>query len=184
MSSMKALVVIDMLEDFFREGNLRVVRKELAAQINLLVVRVRRAGIPVIWVRQEFRDNLEDAFLAMREKHISITIAGTEGSQILEELKPLPDDYEVVKKRYSAFYGTGLDELLEKQGITELILAGVNTHACIRTSAIDAYQRDLKVTIPRECVASNDLAHHEITLSYLNREISTVVGLEALFRSI
>ena len=58
-----------------------------------------------------------------------------------------------------------------------LVLAGVNSHACIRTAAIDGYQRDFPVTIVRECVASKDLKHHEITLDYLDGGIATVKSL-------
>ena len=65
----------------------------------------------------------------------------------------------VIKKRYSAFFGTTLDELLRKLCAETLILTGVNTHACIRTTAIDAYQRDLGVIFASECMATwRDLA--------------------------
>jgi isochorismate hydrolase len=96
-------------------------------------------------------------------------------------LDKAPDDHEIIKKRYSAFYGTTLDSLLSELGIAELILAGVNTHACIRTTAIDAYQRDLDVTIPHACVASNNSEHHDITLRYLAREIARVVRTDEVF---
>ena len=75
------------------------------------------------------------------------------------------------------FYGTELESLLEKLDADPLILAGVNTHACIRTAAIDAYQRDFQVIIVRDCVASKDLEHHEITLDYLDGGAANVVGL-------
>jgi isochorismate hydrolase len=78
------------------------------------------------------------------------------------------------------FYGTGLESLLQELAADSLVLAGVNTHACIRTAAIDAYQRDFQVTIVRECVASKDLAHHEITLDYLDGGIVTVMTLSEL----
>ena len=84
---MKALLIIDMLEDFFREGPLKAIRKELTGRINTLTLRARNMGIPVIWVRQEFREDLEDAFLIMRKKNIRINIIGTNGCEILAELK-------------------------------------------------------------------------------------------------
>lgn len=178
---MKALFVIDMLEDFFREGPLHDLRGKLVRNINLLIDQARSAEIPIVWVRQEFEEDLADAFLAMKKHDIKITIAGTYGSQILGELNKEAVDNEIVKKRYSAFYGTALDALLSQLNVTELILAGVNTHACIRMTAIDAYQRDFEVTIPRACVASNDVEHHEMTLQYLNREIASVQSLEEVF---
>lgn len=177
---MKALLVIDMLEDFFEDGPLCEAREELTSSINRLLLAARTAKLPIIWVRQEFRDDLEDAFLVMRKRDIRIAIAGTPGSRILEELKKEPADYEVIKKRYSAFYNTDLDTLLLKLDVSEVLLAGVNTHACIRTAAIDAYQRDLEVTIPEECVLSNDQQHHDVTLEYLGKEIATVAPLDQI----
>ena len=80
------------------------------------------------------------------------------------------------------FFGTDLDFLLQKLEADSIILAGVNTHACIRMSAIDAFQRDFPVFIVRECVASKDLEHHEITLGYLHRAAACVMGSASLRR--
>lgn len=107
-------------------------------------------------------------------------IKGTPGPLILDELVRHDSDIEIVKKRYSIFYGTDLEPLLQHLETDLLILAGVNTHACIRTSAIDAYQRDFQVNIVRECVASKDVGHHEITLDYLDGGIANLVTLGEL----
>ena len=55
-----------------------------------------------------------------------------------------PWDPVIVKKRYSAFSKTDLEDVLQRLMPDELVLAGINTHACVRTTAIDAYQRDWK----------------------------------------
>ena len=117
----------------------------------------------------------------MKKENIRITIAGTIGCRVLSELVRTDADYKIVKKRYSAFFGTELKKVLLDLGITDLLLAGVNTHACIRTAAIDAYQRDLEVIIPIECVASYDQAHHDITLKYLDGHIAKVVQLDEVW---
>ena len=63
-----AVIVIDMLVDYFRDPPLRDSRDRLIAAINRLTDAARGRGWPVIWVRQEFRDDLGDAFLAMRKR--------------------------------------------------------------------------------------------------------------------
>ena len=175
-----AIFVIDMLNDCFGHAELDRMRGALCSSINQLTALARAKGFPVIWVRQEFEPDLSDAFLDMKRENIRMFIKGTPGPRILDELVRDDSDIEIVKKRYSMFYGTGLESLLQELDADPLILAGVNTHACIRTAAIDAYQRDFQVTIVRECVASKDLKHHEITMDYLDGGIATLVTLSEL----
>ena len=170
-----AILIIDMLNDFFADQRLKERRAELCAKINELIDWGRKNKLKIIWVRQEFKKDLSDAFLTMRKKQIRKTIEKTEGSQILHELTPQPGEVEIVKKRYSPFYNTRLDEILKKEGIIRLILCGINTHACVRMAAIDAFQRDMEVIIAAECVESYDKEHHEISLRYLGRDIARVL---------
>ena len=168
-----ALLVIDMHNDFFRQhASLAARRDELVGSINRLASAFRAHTQPVYWVRQEFAPDLSDAFIAMRKHGIRTTITGTDGCEILPELDRLPADAVIVKKRYSAFFGTNLDQLLTIIQPLTLVVAGINTHACIRTTAIDAYQRDLDVVIAADCVYSYDMEHHEVTRRYLDRHIA------------
>jgi nicotinamidase-related amidase len=168
-----AFVVIDMLNDFFHQhAALSAKRASLVAAINRLAQAFRGHGQPVLWVRQEFAPDLSDAFLEMRKDNLRVTIAGTEGCQILAELHREPTDTTIVKKRYSAFFGTDLDALLQRAEATTLVVAGVNTHACVRTTVIDAYQRDYDVIVVSDGVASYDTEHHEITKRYFNGAIA------------
>jgi maleamate amidohydrolase len=175
-----AVFVIDMLNDCFGHAELDRMRVALCSAINRLMAFARANGFPVIWLRQEFEPDLSDAFLDMKRENIRMFIKDTHGARILDELERCDSDIEIVKKRYSMFYGTALDSLLEELDAETLILAGVNTHACIRTAAIDAYQRDFQVLIVRDCAASKDLAHHEMTLDYLDGGAAGVVNLSEL----
>jgi nicotinamidase-related amidase len=166
-------LVIDMLNDFFRQhAALAACRNELVKSTNQLISAFRAYAQPVYWVRQEFAPDLSDAFVVMRKRGIRNTISGTDGCEILPELDRLPSDTIIVKKRYSAFFGTNLDQLLAIHQPLTLVVAGINTHACIRTTAIDAYQRDLDVLIAGDCVYSYDPEHHEITRRYLDDHIA------------
>lgn len=93
---------------------------------------MRQRDYPVIWVRQEFEPDLRDAFPEMISKNIRITIRGTDGCQIVSNLDVISSDAVVVKKRYSAFFGTGLDQTLLGLKPGGLVIAGINTHACVR----------------------------------------------------
>ena len=165
------LLVIDMQNDFL-DGWPADARESLLRSTQDLVLLVRSHGFPVAWVRQEFEADLSDAFREMRAKRISITIKGTSGCEIAPQLPVGEYDPVIVKKRFSAFFGTKLEDVLAELKPDTLILAGINTHACIRTTAIDAYQRDWRVIIASDCVGSYDEEHHAITLRYLEREVA------------
>ena len=103
------LLVIDMLVDVLDRWPVGE-RVALVAAIQSLVDAFRATGYPVVCVRQEFVPDLSDAFREMRRDNIRTTIAGTEGARIVPELAPGADDLDFIKKRYSAFFGTVLDE--------------------------------------------------------------------------
>jgi nicotinamidase-related amidase len=169
------LIVIDMLRDFLENWD-SVQKEKLVQSINELVSVMRSFSHPVIWVQQEFEPDLRDAFPEMRAKGIRITIKGTPGCEILPELAVAPSDMVIIKKRYSAFYGTTLDDTLERLAPDAIILAGINTHACIRTTAIDAYQRDWPVILAADCIDSYDREHHEISLRYLKDKVALLMS--------
>lgn len=93
----------------------------------------------------------------------------------IPELPIRPSEIVIVKKRYSAFFGTELDRILRELEPNAIILAGINTHACIRMTAIDAYQRDFPVVLASECIGSYDQEHHTVTLRYLRGKIAKVM---------
>jgi nicotinamidase-related amidase len=170
-----ALIVIDMLNDFLAEWDPRR-KKELIRCINELVDMIRGPGHSVIWIRQEFEPDLSDAFLEMKTKGIRTTIKGTRGSQIIPGLHVAATDVVIVKKRYSAFFGTTLDDALLRINPDAIILAGINTHACIRTTAVDAYQKDWVVILASDCIDSYDREHHEISMRYMKDKLAAVMS--------
>ena len=173
------LLVIDLVHDFLDrwESDRRIA---LIENTNTIIEAFRLASAPIIWIRQEFKPDLSDAFLEMRDSGRPITIAGTQGAQFHEDLAYRADEPTIVKKRYSAFFGTELDGLLADLDTPKLVLAGVNTHACIRSTAIDAYQRDLRVVIAADCTGSYDEEHAGISLRYLDGKIASVMMNEQI----
>jgi nicotinamidase-related amidase len=172
-----AVLIIDLVNDFFER--MEVLAQQRAAIVeatNTLVAACRQSQQPVIWVREEFASDLHDAPAEIRKNRIYVRIAGTRGCQWLPELHREPQGLEIIKKRYSAFFETPLAAVLEKLGCARLILAGINTHACIRTTAIDAYQRDYEVLVADDCTTSHDLEHHRATKKYLNGKITSFLS--------
>jgi len=167
-----AILIIDAQQDFFQKSRLKNNRKKLTKNINKLTTIGRSHGIPVVWVRQVFKKDLSDAFLGYKEEGIRIVIENTLGSQLLPELKKHKNDHEIIKKRYSAFFNTSLNKLLKELGADTVIIGGVNTHACVRMTAIDAFQYNYKVILAIDCIDSYDEEFHKVSLKYLTKRIS------------
>jgi len=82
-------------------------------------------------------------------------LEGSPQTEILPELGPEPTDYVIrTKKRLSAFYGTDLEFLLRTRGVETVVLAGINTNTCVLCTAFDAFNRDLRVLVAEDAVAS------------------------------
>jgi nicotinamidase-related amidase len=173
-----AILVVDMVGDMFSHETLSQQRPSLVSAINTLTEAGRKAGHLVVWIRQEHEADLSDAPLQFKRRGIHIAIAGTAGAELLPELNVSPRDHLVVKKRYSGFFRTDLDEYLRREQVGRLVIVGVNTHACVRMTAIDAYQLDYDVVIVRGCVGSYDQEHHDVSLRYVDGKIASVISLD------
>lgn len=74
--------------------------------------------------------------------------------------------------------------MLDRINPQALILAGINTHACIRLTAIDAYQRDRRVILAADCIDSYDRRHHEMSIQYMKDKIAEVMSNEDIRRNL
>src|SRR5262249_34832331 len=140
----------------------------------------RERDAPVIWVKTEFEPDLRDAFLEVRKKAIRVAIKDSAGAALLAELSVADSDHVLLKKRYSAFFGTALDSVLTARNCSGIVVAGINTHACIRSTVVDAYQRDLDVILPRGCFDSHDAEHHEVSLRYMEGKLASVFDMQSV----
>ena len=120
----------------------------------------------------------------MKDLDQPICIEGTPGEKLVPGLETEPQDRVVKKTRYSGFYDTDLESELRSLAVESLVVCGINTHACVRTTVVDAFMRDYRIWIPRECVASYDQAGHERSLDYLSRRMACVVDLEEVLQRI
>ncbi len=80
---------------------------------------------------------------------------GSPQTEVPPELAPQPGDHVIrSKKRLSAFYGTDLDILLHALGTETVVIVGINTNTCVLCTAFDAFNRDLRVIVASDGVAS------------------------------
>jgi len=93
----------------------------------------------------------------------------TRGREIVELLRPSPDDYFVLKPKHSGFFSTTLDVLLDHFGTRTLVITGIAGNICVLFTANDAYMRDYKIVVPRDCAASNSVEDNDYALAQIER---------------
>ena len=166
-SSPVALLLIDVISDLEFDGGRKLLAPAVSAarKIAALKEKARKRGIPVIYANDNFGRWRSD----FRETVRHCLEDDVRGQPLAELLKPDAEDYFVLKTKHSAFYSTTLQLLLEYLKTKHLILVGFSTDACVLMTAADAYMRDLKLSIPQDCVASISPEEHRKALQYMAR---------------
>ena len=165
-SSNSVLILIDVINDFEFPGGEELFRYAYPAarRIKSMKQAMNARGIPTIYANDNFGRWQSD----FREVLDHCLQDGVRGKRVAELLRPGPEDYFVLKPKYSAFYGSALDTLLGYLGARELILAGFAADMCVLFSASDAQMRDYSLRIPRDCIASESPTRNRRAICFLS----------------
>lgn len=166
----KVLIIVDMINDFVT-GKLGSERaRKIIPNIAALLKKARKKGNPVIYLRDAHKK--DDPELGIWGEH---AMKGTEGSEIIPQLKPEKNDIVIEKKWYSGFVDTELPEILKRADADTIILAGVSTDICIQNNAASAYFSGYRTAVLRDCTASIDEGAHEFSLNYMEKIFGTEI---------
>ncbi|HUS19778.1 MAG TPA: isochorismatase family cysteine hydrolase [Terriglobales bacterium] len=159
-----ALVLIDVINDLDFKGNQAIVKvaSRMARSIAALKRRVKAAGVPVIYVNDNFGLWQSD-FRKLIEHCLN------DGEEVARILRPEDDDYFVLKPKHSGFYSTTRDTLLRYLGASSVILTGIAANICVLFTANDAYMRDLKLFVPEDCTVSNSEEENRFAMEQMRR---------------
>lgn len=125
----------------------------------------RNKGVFVVYVNAAHRPGYPEiagnpAPLAASLVDMQAFIKGTWGAEVIEELKPLEEEIEIINFSTSAFAYTELDLLLRNRGITTVVLTGLVTNWVVESTARDAFNRGYFVCTLNDCCSSpNEEAH-------------------------
>lgn len=184
-----ALLVIDIQEaDYVEDCDSGIEYDKETYDITLQnakkVLDVFRAKkLPVIQVKEVHRKDMVD---------FGRELDGSEGVHCLEDSPytdfakltyPIEGEYTIVKRRYSAFFGTDLEILLKGLKVDTLYLIGGLTDVCIHYTAVDAHQNDYHIKVVTDAVAGSSKEAHNYALKaikYLQRDsLVTVEDIES-----
>jgi ureidoacrylate peracid hydrolase len=178
-----ALVLHDMQSDFIGESLSKPDMQAVVKRTRALIDLARSLPIPVIYTRVETDPAM--TFPADRAPYLrrptSICVKGTRGAEIIDDLKPLPDDYVITKVRSSAFYETKLETLLRVKGVWILLVAGGSTNWGVEWLARDAKCRDIVTVALRDCTYSATPEAQAASLANIDDFIGYVMNQAEVF---
>jgi len=178
-----AIAVVDMNNAFtdsrFPLGSSEASAPAIQAIAGLLDV-ARPLGVPVVYTTtfstphpavkglwKGSGSDVEHPLLSSPEAH---AIGGP--------IAPAPDEPILPKSKPSAFWQTGLSDVLAYHRVDTLIVCGMTTSGCVRATVVDAFSHNLRVIVPVECVADRGELSHKVNLFDMHMKYADVLPVE------
>ncbi|MGD9817620.1 MAG: cysteine hydrolase family protein [Desulfomonilaceae bacterium] len=189
-----ALITIDVQRDFSLEEAVAQIpgTMEAVKNIQVMLAAYRKRSLPIFHVVRIYLDDASNVDICRRsaiESGARIASPGTEGSEIVQELLPMPgikldhdllllgqlqqiapNEWVIYKPRFGAFYQTRLDDFLKDNNINTLVFCGCNFPNCPRTTIYEAAERDYRIVMATDAVSGlydkgiQELSHIGINL--------------------
>ncbi len=175
----RALLVIDMLEDFVRPGGRLPVPDagKILPRAREEVEDARARGEPVVYLCDAHAPDDAEFRRMGWPPH---AVRGTSGARVEASLSPAPYDPVVEKTTYSGFYRSRLEEVLRERAVDTVRLVGCVTNICVLYTAAGAAMRGYDVEVVGDAVAGLDAGDHRWAL----RQVSGVLGGRVVGRDV
>lgn len=152
--SKRAIIVVDLQNDYWPSGKWPLVGIEKAAENAAKVIEKARSGDDlVIHVRHEFLSPDAPFF-----------IPGTEGVEINPAVRPVEGEPVVVKNHPNSFHGTELKQILDEKGIEEVVVIGAMSHMCIAATGRAAADFGYNTVVIHDACATRDVEFNGMTV--------------------
>ena len=181
-----ALCIVDFVNGFtdpavFGGGN---IKPAVTNTIGLLATARRRA-LPIAFSRVVFaKDGRDDCVFVHKVPALATLTEDAFVGQIVPELPPLANETILRKTQPSAFFGTGYADLLWRQGVDTVIVAGCTTSGCVRATVVDSMSHDFRTIVARDCVGDRSLAAHEANLFDMEQKYADLMESDAIIASL
>ena len=179
-SDTSALLVIDMQKGFFERGPFELLgASKIIPGVKRLISRCRSVGTKIVFTRVYHDDMRKGIYPLLFPSHFRKGKPRLNRSasifQIIDELKPEPNDIIIDKSRYSAFFKTKLESILHKSSIDTLLIVGVATNVCCESTVRDAFFRNFRVIVLSDLNATYSRQAHNASLENI-RNCFGIVG--------
>ena len=165
-------------------GRRDAMRPVLDAWVRVIAV-ARTAGMPVIYTTPVSRADGADVVMLPTDLSaetgvppLTNGVEGTAEAGFPDEIAPRPEDYVFLKRRPSAFYGTGIAELLHMLRRDTIIIGGGATNRGVETSVREAFNLDIATVVVRQCCWGSDAAAHAYSLDKAMKMYARIRSLD------
>ena len=143
----KALIVIDIQNDYFPGGKMELVGSvEAAVRASSVQALFREHGYPVLHIKH----------FAL-SPNATFFLPNTWGVEINESVAPITAELIIIKHYPNSFRETVLGQILANLQIKDLVVVGMMTHMCIDTSVRAANDLGFNVTLVSDACATKNL---------------------------
>lgn len=191
-----ALLVVDMQHGFLDPGQALEVppAREIVPRIRALLDLFRAKGLPVVFSEFVYSTRVPLLVGQLHPEHqparpgaptgfghpSSNCLEGDPSVKTIVELAPRPDELVVSKRWYDAFAGTPLDGALRARGVTALVVTGTLTDICVLATVVGAFNREYRITVVEDGVATLWPEIQRATLDIIGRAYGRVVSSKAV----
>ena len=141
-------------------------------------------AIPVIYTKMQLRCDGSDMGVYRRKRDVLAKDGwcweGTRGAEIVETIAPTDQDMVLVKKKFSAFFGTPLLSILIDRRVDTVIITGGSTSNCVRATAVDSASYNLHTIVVADCVFDRVDISHRVALMDLDRQYADIMESAAI----
>lgn len=165
----RAVIIIDIQNDYFEEGLYPQFNAKVALENNLNILeKANKCGDLIILIKHES----EKGFL----------VKNTKGADIHDALKPYEGECIIVVKQHAdAFLNTTLNSILNENKITEICLSGMMTQNCVTHTAISNSADEYNViVIANACSAPTQMVHN-VAIRALTDRVTVVESINDVY---
>lgn len=163
-----ALIVIDLQNEFVSGLPEEMDGLALVNEVNKVINLFRANKKPIIHFREVHRKDSVDFGRELDGTENVHTVEGTFAAEYYKDIVPLENEYQIVKRRYSAFFGTDLNILLHGLQVDTLYIVGLLTDVCVHYTCADAHQYDYHIKVFQEAVGGSSVASHQAALDAID----------------
>jgi len=187
-----ALIVIDMQRGFLDPGEAMEVppAREIIPRLQALLTLFREKRLPVVFTEFVYSQTVPLLVGELHPEHkralpggprgfgvpSSSCLKGEENAKTVSDLSPRPDELVIEKHWYDAFNGTPLDGALRARGVRSLVLTGTMTDICVLASVVGAFNREYRVVVVEDAVATLWPEIQRATLDIFRRAFARVAS--------